>query len=93
MEPVIFALPGYDIDTKLQVFDIEFHVHSVILKLHSKFFRTFLDSLDKVPAPTSACFRYDYDTVVDQDGKSWGLEVASKVSCKIILVSIKVKLT
>lgn len=47
--PIVFRWPGLNSDTRLTVFSQEFHVHSVLLKLHSAFFRKFLDSPDKVP--------------------------------------------
>jgi len=74
-QPIVFKFPGLELDTRLKVFDQEFHVHSAILRLYSTFFRTFLDSPDKTPAPASALFRYEYVSVVDDDG-TWGLEVA-----------------
>src|SRR6187402_2341564 len=51
--PIVFHTPGLKPDVRLMVFDEEFHVHSVLLKLHSAFFRKFLDSPDKYP-PTGA---------------------------------------
>ncbi|TVY85651.1 hypothetical protein LAWI1_G008232, partial [Lachnellula willkommii] len=39
---------------RLVVFDQEFHVHSVVLKLYSAFFRKFLDSPDKATAAAAA---------------------------------------
>jgi len=39
-------------------------VHSIILKLHSNYFRRFLDSPEKAAAPTNAAFKYDYISVV-----------------------------
>lgn len=45
--PIVFSQPGLKPDTRLTVFDQEFHVHSIILKLKSAFFRKFLDSPDK----------------------------------------------
>jgi hypothetical protein len=75
--PVIFNSPGLKSDVRLTVFKQEFHVHSAVLKLYSAFFRTFLDSPDKSPAPASALFRYDYVSVIDDDGGGWRLKVAS----------------
>ena len=77
-EPIVFKSPGLKPDVRLTVFDQEFHVHSTLLKLYSAFFRTYLDSADKAPAPSSAVFRYEYVSVIDEDG-TWGLEAASKV--------------
>lgn len=45
--PIVFACVGQKPDIRLVVFDQEFHAHSTLLKLHSAFFRKFLDSTDK----------------------------------------------
>ncbi|PVH87079.1 hypothetical protein DL98DRAFT_355713, partial [Cadophora sp. DSE1049] len=45
----VFTTPGYQPNVRLVVFDQEFHVHSILLKLHSAYFRKFLDSPDKAP--------------------------------------------
>lgn len=70
---VVFKSPGLEPDTRLRVFDTEFHVHSTILRLHSNYFRKFLDSPDKPERPAGATWRYDYATVIDDDG-TWALE-------------------
>jgi hypothetical protein len=75
-EPIVFKSPGLKPDLRLTVVGQVFHVHSIILKLHSNFFRKFLGSADKVAAPASASFQYDYVSVFDADG-SWGLEPAA----------------
>jgi hypothetical protein len=87
-EVMIINLPGYEVDTHVKVFNREIHVHSIILKLNSRFFRTFMDSADKTPAPASARFKYEYDAVADSDGKTWGLEAVAKVSYFHLLLSI-----
>ncbi|TVY73408.1 hypothetical protein LSUE1_G008359 [Lachnellula suecica] len=71
--------PRAKLDLRIQVFAQEFLVHSDVLKANSAFFRTFLDSPEKTPAPPSAPFRYEYVSVEDSDG-TWGLEVAGKNS-------------
>lgn len=53
-KPIVFSTPGYQPDVRLVVFDQEFHVHSILLKLHSAYFRKFLDSPDKAPKVTNA---------------------------------------
>jgi hypothetical protein len=59
-------------DMRLKVFTTtEYHVHSAILKIHSGFFRKFLDSPDKF-VPASAEFTYEWVTKIDDDG-SWHL--------------------
>lgn len=78
--PKAFNAPGMKTDVRIRVFEREFHVHSVVLRLYSAFFRTFLDSGDKGPVDGEGQFRYDYVSVLDPDG-GWGLEVAKPVSC------------
>jgi hypothetical protein len=71
------------VDTRLKVFSKEFHVHSIIFKLYSRYFRKFMDSADKVSADKTAKFQYDYASVVDVDEEeTWGLEVVYKVSSR-----------
>jgi hypothetical protein len=76
MEPIVFSMPGYLPDTRLNVLGQKFHVHSAYLKMHSAFFRKFLDSPEKkLPATsdtTSTSFRYEWITEVDTDG-TWSL--------------------
>lgn len=81
-EPIVFQSPGLKPDVRLTICGQEFHVHSVILKLHSNFFRKFIDSPDKEAAPASFPFKYDYVSVIDADGIS-GLEpvATAKVRC------------
>jgi hypothetical protein len=54
---VVILSTGIKPDTRLRVFSTDFHVHSSALKLHSAFFRTFLDSPDKATV-TSSSFQY-----------------------------------
>ncbi|KAF5872471.1 uncharacterized protein Bfra_005831 [Botrytis fragariae] len=77
--PIIFISPDHKPDVRLMVFKQEFHVRSHILKKGSNYFRKFLDSPDKQnkPASESDLFRYDYSTVVDEDG-TWGLVTVTK---------------
>lgn len=78
--PKRFSAPGMKTDVRIRVFEREFHVHSVVLRLYSAFFRTFLDSADKGSGAVSGegQFRYNYISVLDPDG-GWGLEVAKPV--------------
>lgn len=57
---IVFRSPGEEIDTLLSVLEQDFHVHSVILKCHSNYFRKFLDSPDKIRQSASFQFRYHY---------------------------------
>ncbi|TGO08202.1 hypothetical protein BTUL_0221g00190 [Botrytis tulipae] len=69
-----FHLPGHKVDVKLSVFDgLQLHVHSVILKLHSAFFRRFLDPPGRDDKDeNTGSFKYEWVTVYDDDG-SWSL--------------------
>ncbi|KAH8801165.1 hypothetical protein F5882DRAFT_504648 [Hyaloscypha sp. PMI_1271] len=51
--PIVFQSLGLKPDVSMKVFDVEFHVHSALLKLHSAFFRKFLDSADKVTSAST----------------------------------------
>ncbi|KAI9648197.1 hypothetical protein NHQ30_002829 [Ciborinia camelliae] len=80
-QPIVFQRPGcpaFEVDVRINVFGKEYHVHSIILRLNSAYFRKFLDSGDKVPAEKTSLFRYDYISVVDEDGE-WGLEAVQRV--------------
>ncbi|KAL3425286.1 hypothetical protein PVAG01_02077 [Phlyctema vagabunda] len=82
-ELIQFAWPGLRIpDTRFKLFGnyAEFHVHSAILKMHSAFFRKFLDSPDKkCPAP-SAPFRYEWISKYEGNGKWCLVSVGSDLS-------------
>lgn len=68
------------------LFDMEFHVHSIILKLHSAYFRRFLDSPEKEKDdPLPGRFAYKYVAVIDDDN-TWALEPAAKVLLFIIQI-------
>jgi hypothetical protein len=79
-----FTSPGLKHDVRLKVFDIDFHVHSVILKLYSGFFRKFFDSPEK-KIPESTEFAYEYVTQIDEDG-SWHL-VWAESKVRFLLLS------
>jgi hypothetical protein len=71
-------------DTCLKVFDQEFHVHSVVLKFYSAFFRKFLDSPDKAKSTstTTKGFKYYWVTKVEQ-GSDWHLVALSNEKVRI----------
>jgi hypothetical protein len=83
--PIKFISPGFTADTCITVFGQDYHVNSMILKLHSNYFRKFLDSADKPNAPATAIFKYNYTTVVDEDG-IWAVEPKSTLSLRYSLV-------
>lgn len=75
--PIIFTSQGPP-DVRLNVLSQEYHVHSVVLKLHSAYFWKFLDSPDKTDdPPTGTAFKYEWVTKVDEEDKSgWQLVCA-----------------
>jgi hypothetical protein len=99
--PMVFQTPDLKPDVSLRVFDFEFHVHSVLLKLHSAFFRKFLDSPDKTALqspgnletpPAVVNFytdKFKYDWVTEVDGyTTWHL-VVRKDQAPLDLFSFK----
>ncbi|TVY21116.1 hypothetical protein LARI1_G001975 [Lachnellula arida] len=79
--PIVFTAPGLGPDMSIEVFKQIFHVNSMVLKIHSEYFRNYLDSPDKAPAGSvSGAFRYEWVTLVDEDGKGWCLTAKEKVS-------------
>ncbi|KAH8679759.1 hypothetical protein BGZ60DRAFT_428066 [Tricladium varicosporioides] len=72
--PVIFTNPGFKADLRLNIFNHEFHVASIVLKLNSAFFRRFLDPLNEEDrTPASMLFQYEWYTKIDDDGNGWTL--------------------
>ncbi|PVH87080.1 hypothetical protein DL98DRAFT_525825 [Cadophora sp. DSE1049] len=82
IEPGIFNARGMTVDTRLQVFNAVFHVHSPILKLYSQYFATYLDSADKAKSTASSgpgaatAFQYEWVTKVLDGGSDWQLVCA-----------------
>ncbi|PMD38337.1 hypothetical protein L207DRAFT_585240 [Hyaloscypha variabilis F] len=75
--PIVFKCLGMKPDVCLNVLGQDYHAHSILLKLLSAFFWTFLDSADKETSVMQASeakltskFRYEWITKVDEDG-SW----------------------
>lgn len=75
---IVFKSPGLAPDFEILVFDQPFHVHLTILKLHSNYFRRFLDSPEESSNVAEWGFKYTSHTVVDDCG-IWGLDPGSKV--------------
>ncbi|TVY46256.1 hypothetical protein LOCC1_G004347 [Lachnellula occidentalis] len=72
--PIVFTAPGLGPDMSIEVFKQIFHVNSMVLKIHSEYFRNYLDSPDKSPASSvSGSFKYEWVTQVDEDGTGWSL--------------------
>lgn len=83
LPPIVFTSPGLKADVRINALGQDYHVHSIILKLYSAFFRRFLDSPDKELPPILASFRYEYSSVLDDDAAAdlkWVLEPGRKVS-------------
>ncbi|CAG8962365.1 hypothetical protein HYFRA_00014162 [Hymenoscyphus fraxineus] len=70
--PIVLARRNLHPDVHLQVFDQQFHAHSMALKMNSEFFRSFFDSADKNQPASDPEFKYMWVTKVDDDG-SWSL--------------------
>ncbi|KAI9642862.1 hypothetical protein NHQ30_008596 [Ciborinia camelliae] len=75
----VYKLPEHQVDVNIRIFSYEIQCHSLILKLGSAYFRKFLDSADKSPAPADATFKYQYVTIQDDPDEVPSLEVANKV--------------
>ncbi|KAA8564724.1 hypothetical protein MFRU_013g02350 [Monilinia fructicola] len=74
--PIMFKNPGHVADVRITVFGQEYHVHSVILRLYSNYFRRFLDAPNRKAPAIYAPFAYEYAAIMDDDGE-WGLEPVS----------------
>ncbi|KAF7919809.1 hypothetical protein BELL_0052g00090 [Botrytis elliptica] len=77
-EPIILRQPGFVNDVRLNVFGQVYYAHSVILKLKSKYFRSTF-KWGKNHATQSGKFRYDFTSVVDEDG-FWLMELIKPTS-------------
>ncbi|CAG8956668.1 hypothetical protein HYFRA_00012212 [Hymenoscyphus fraxineus] len=73
-KPIIFTSPGSrTTDTRIVVFNQEFHVSSESLRILSVYFKKFLDPINAPDRkPASFKFKYEWFTRVDDDGM-WGL--------------------
>lgn len=80
-----FSAPGWKTDVKLVVFHREFHVHSLVLRLYSGFFRKAFDLDDENPdVRKSAGGRWRYEFVIlgtgdeiagrGEEGLGWTME-------------------
>ncbi|KAK2805308.1 hypothetical protein FQN50_006209 [Emmonsiellopsis sp. PD_5] len=79
---VEYEQPGFDPDTRILGFTVEFHVHSTVLRLHSEFFRAFLKHYGQQHATpgsssTASPFLYEY-TLVRDDDDMFGLQPLAK---------------
>src|SRR5215471_9786825 len=80
--PVLFNADCPGLDTRIMVFHQALHVHSFMLKMHSKFFQKFMDrpgvqtqSLNcGSEPPVKPEFRYEYVLQNDSDDGVWGLQ-------------------
>lgn len=85
-----FDVPGQLPDTRFRLFGkMEIHAHSSLLKIHSAFFRTFMDSPDKIPAQAGAVFAYEWVDDVDDDGSGWHVVADSNVCDSNDMYSLK----
>jgi hypothetical protein len=86
MPPVIFKSRNLKPDVRLKVFGKEFHVHSVVLKMHSTYFLKLIEPVENRQSTTSSSIRfpYEYISIADDDGE-WSLEPPSIVSSPSLL--------
>lgn len=84
--PIVFNFADHDVDVRFKVFDdLEFHVHSVVLRMYSAFFRRFLDSPDKDGRDeNTGKFKYEWATKYDADG-SWSLVDARSLTADQVI--------
>lgn len=73
---MVFFSPGLTPDVRFTMYDkFEYHLHSIVLKLHSRFFQRFLNSPEKSHVPASKEFQYEYVSAENEEG--WVLEPKS----------------
>ena len=73
-----FTVPDLSPDTKLEIYDRTFEVHSMVLRLHSGFFRKFLvkkGSSDESNSDSG----FGHHLVVKDDGDVWGFQPVEHV--------------
>ncbi|KAF8865181.1 hypothetical protein BDZ45DRAFT_612272, partial [Acephala macrosclerotiorum] len=94
---IVFESQGLKADVCLKIFDQEFHVNSMVMKVHCGFFRTFLEPSGGImPFSTSAAFTSQWFTALDDfDDEcscymSWLLSADHKVSIPSVSWSFKV---
>ncbi|KAB8291542.1 hypothetical protein EYC80_006343 [Monilinia laxa] len=77
----MFAYRGLKPDTRIVVFDREFHVHEIMLRIYSRWFRTSISWVRQRNRPNrSQLWKHEYFSRVDVNGDDWALERASKDS-------------
>ncbi|CZR63351.1 uncharacterized protein PAC_13248 [Phialocephala subalpina] len=69
--PMVFFSPGLQPDVRFTVYE-NYHLHSVVLKLHSRFFPRFLNFPEKSHLPASEAFQFEYVSAENEEG--WVLE-------------------
>jgi len=69
----VFQGRGIAPDVHLVVFGSYLHVHSIVLKMHSQFFYSFLDAPGSAAPIVRTNFKYSWITKVLDDGKGWQL--------------------
>jgi hypothetical protein len=79
-QPIIFGIPGEAVDTSIKVFDQEFQVSSMALKMHTMYFQKFLEPSN---GAGNKCltrrFKYNWYTKIEEDGQ-WVISSAPEVN-------------
>ncbi|CAG8971158.1 hypothetical protein HYALB_00010133 [Hymenoscyphus albidus] len=79
--PIAFDAPFPNLgapDVRINVYGQDFHLHSTILKLNSKFLSGILDDADRLGVGPVGRFKYDYTFTISDDG-SCGIVLTAQV--------------
>ncbi len=81
--PMVFKRADMEPDVRIRIFEKEFHLHSFVLRIHSRHFREMFDLTSVVfngsdNGTVSGTFRYDYESVLEPMG-GWSLMPAIMV--------------
>jgi hypothetical protein len=82
---VTFTIPDLPPDTKLEIYDRTFEVHSMVLRLHSGFFRKFLAYKKGSSDESNSDSGFRHHFVVKDDGDVWGFQPVEHVGSSLYL--------
>jgi hypothetical protein len=87
-KPIVFETPGQVADTRVKIFDQEFHVSSTALKMYTMYFQKFMDPSNGIVNKTiSSRFKYNWFTKIEEDGQ-WVISSAPEVVLDASLAQI-----
>ncbi|QSZ29275.1 hypothetical protein DSL72_003787 [Monilinia vaccinii-corymbosi] len=73
-----FSCAGKEPDTRIVVFDREFHVDEIVLKMYSTWFRKSIEGNGRGNSTEFQLWKNDYVSVIAEDGDDWTLEPKSR---------------